>query len=206
MNKSTRNGLIILAVLIVAFLVNHNIQSGRKTSTSEMFTGNSENIAKVLIQQGDTAIELNQVNGEWSIGGIDTLIIRTDRIESLLTKVLMVKKETPVSKNPDKWGTYSVDDSSGTHLALIDAAGETIDYFVFGRSKSDWSHNYVRHGDSPDVFLTNESIIHFLNTSGSFWGEAPAPPPTQPDSLSIKMEDLEEMGIAPSDIKLNESE
>jgi len=202
MNKSARNGIIILAVLVVVYLVNHNLQSGRKTSASNIFTGEIDNITKVLIQQSDKAVELANENGEWSIAGNDTLMIRDDRIENLLNKVLAVKMETPVSKNPEKWGTYSVDDSTGIHLALIDASGETIGYYVFGRSKSDWSHNYVRLGESSDVYLTDQSVIHFLNTTETFWGEKPQPP--EPDSLSVKMEDLEKMGIEPGKIDFDE--
>ena len=66
-----------------------------------------------------------------------------------------------------------MDDSSGTHLALIDLDGNTIEYAVFGRSKSDYARNYVRTHKDPQVYLTNESILHYLSTLPTYWGEVP---------------------------------
>ena len=83
-------------------------------------------------------------------------------------------------KKEANWINYSVDDSTGTHLALIDASDNTVGYFIFGRSKTDWAHNFVRvrsDNESKDVlknvYETSESIIHHLNTSVTYWGENP---------------------------------
>ena len=65
-------------------------------------------------------------------------------VDDLFEKVLEVKRTTIRSKKESNWVNYSVDDSSGTHLALIDANDNTVSYIVFGRSKTDWAHNIVR--------------------------------------------------------------
>ena len=38
-----------------------------------------------------------------------------------------------------------------------------IGYYVFGRSKKDWKHNYVRINQKPHVYLTNQNVINNLN-------------------------------------------
>ena len=73
--------------------------------------------------------------------------------------------------NPKKYGKYSVDDSTGTHLAVIDSKGETISYYVFGRSKSDYSRSYVRLGNDPKVYLADQNITYMLQTRPTYWGE-----------------------------------
>ncbi len=185
MNKSLRNGIIVIVILLVAFFINQNRQHSRITQATPIFSGEKGDIVKVLIQKGEDAIELARVDTTWEISGNDTLVIRQNRIDNLFNKVLDAQRETLVSTNPEKWAAFSIDDSTGTHLALIDAQDETIGYFVFGRSKTDWSHNYVRLKDAPDVYLTSENIMSNLNTGATFWGEVPKPPePLAADSLT----------------------
>ncbi len=188
MSKSLRNGIIIIVVLLGIFFIIQNRQQKRITKSSPIFTGDKADIVKVLIQKGDKAIELARVDTSWEISGNDTLEIRQNRIDNLLNKVLDVERETLVSANPDKWETFSIDDSTGTHLALINANDDTIGYFVFGRSKSDWSHNYIRFKEGPEVYLTSENVISSLNTGEKFWGQVPKPPPVKADSLGTAPE------------------
>ncbi len=183
MNNSMRNLLIAFLVLGGLYLLTNYSKSKNYTKTNELFTGSKEDVAKVLIQKGAEAIELVKGEEAWQISGNDTLVVRQNRIDDLFDKVLEVKTGTVVSKNPDKWTIYSVDDSLGTHLALVNQEDETIAYYVFGRSKSDYSHNNVRlrgEKESNDVlknvYRTNTSVIHHLNTRATFWGEVPKEP------------------------------
>jgi hypothetical protein len=173
MNKGMRNSIIVLVVLIAGYYIISNKQSGLTTKSSIIYTGDVLDIHKVLIQKSGDAIELSKDSDAWSISGNDTLVIRQDKIDNLLNTVLSVSRETLVSENPENWSKYSVDDSTGTHLALIDIENNTIAYFVFGRSRSDYSHNYIRIQDNNAVYLTDQNILHHLNTEETFWGEVP---------------------------------
>jgi hypothetical protein len=140
----------------------------------------ADDVNRFLIQNKTDAIELSRQDSTWVISGNDTLVVKSQSIDNFLDKVLLVEMGTLVSKNPEKWSKYSVDDSTGTHLALIDVEGNTMEYAVFGRSKSDYARNYVRTHKDPQVHLTNESILHYLRTSSTYWGEAPKPEPEEP--------------------------
>ena len=180
MTKNLKIALISLALLAVVYFINQRGQSQYSSQSSQLFSVNAENVSRFLIQNKTDAIELSLQDSIWVISGNDTLVIKSQSIENFLDKVLMVETGTLVSKNPDKWSKYSVDDSTGTHLALIDAAGNTMEYAVFGRSKSDYARNYVRTHKDPKVYLTNESILHYLSTSPTYWGELPKPEPEAP--------------------------
>ncbi len=174
MNKATRNGILILVILAGIFLVTRLQQNQFKSKSTRLFSGQPENIHKVLIQSGNDALELVKISADsWGISGNDTLVMRENRISNLFENVLTVEKGSLVSKNPERWNVYSVDDSAGTHLGLIDAGGKTLGYYVFGRSKSDYAHNYVRIQDEPEVYLTTANVIYHLSTSETFWGEVP---------------------------------
>ena len=78
-----------------------------------------------------------------------------------------------MTKKQEKWATYNVSDSLGTHLALVGWNDQTISYLVFGRSNSDYARCYVRTENSPDVYLVSENIVYSLQTSPTYCGENP---------------------------------
>ena len=191
MTKNFQISLFILVVLIGIFFLNKNSQSKLESTSEPIFTVDPEDIFKFLIQHGGEAIELARVDTLWRISGNDTLEIKSRSIDNLFDKVLKVNKGTIISENPEKYEKYSVDDSIGTHLAVIDSKGETIGYFVFGRSKSDYSRSYVRVGNDPKVYLADQNVTYMLSTRATYWGEKPkedAPPlPIVPaDTTTIK--------------------
>jgi len=182
MTKNFQIALIVLVVLIGLFFFNKNSQSKLETVSEAIFNDDIEDIFKFLIQSGEEAIELARVDTVWRISGNDTLEVKSQSMDNLFDKVLKVNRGTIISENPEKYGKYSVDDSTGTHLAVIDSKGETVGYYVFGRSKSDYSRSYVRVGSDPKVYLADENVTYMLQTRPTYWGEkqkeeVPLPPP-----------------------------
>ena len=62
-------------------------------------------------------------------------------------------------------------------------------YYVFGRSKSDYSRSYIRIGDDPNVYLSDQNVTYMLSTRETYWGqkpkvEVPPPPPIPADTSS----------------------
>ena len=181
MTKNLKVALILLIVLIGIYLLTIKSQGKYESTSIAIFTDDPEDIFKVLIQQGQEAVELARVDTMWKISGNDTLITKVRSIENLFDKVLKVNQGTIISENPDNYGKYSLDDSTGTHLAVINSKGETVGYYIFGRSKSDYSRSYVRVGDDPKVYLADQNVLYMLSTKETYWGEKPKeevlPPP-----------------------------
>ncbi len=173
MTKNIQIALVVLVVLIGIFFLNKNAQSKLDSVSVAIFTEEEEDIFKFLIQKGEEAIELARADTIWRISGNDTLKIKSISMDNLFKKVLKVNRSTIISENPEKYEKYSVDDSTGTHLAVIDSKGKTVGYYVFGRSKSDYSRSYVRVGDDPKVYLADQSVTYMLQTRPTYWGEKP---------------------------------
>ena len=173
MIKNYKISVILLVLLIGIYLLNIRSQGKHESISTAIFTDNSEDIFKVLIQQGEEAIELVRVDTIWKISGNDTLVTKPRSIENLFNKVLKINRGTIISENLDNYGKYSLDDSTGTHLAVINSLGETVGYYVFGLSKSDYSRSYTRVGDDPKVYLADQNVLHMLSTRESYWGEKP---------------------------------
>ena len=180
MTKNFKIALIVLVVLTGVYLLNIRSQGKLESTSIAIFTDDPEDIFKVLIQTGEEAVELARVDTIWRISGNDTLVIKPRSIENLFDKVLKANRGTIISENPEKYGKYSVDDSTGTHLAVINSDGKTVGYYVFGRSKSDYSRSYIRIGDDPKVYLVDQNVTYMLSTRETYWGEKPkeeVPPP-----------------------------
>ena len=180
MTKNLKIALIVLVVFIGIFFLNKNSQSKLDSISEAIFTDDPEDVFKFLIQNGEEAIELSRVDTLWRISGNDTLEIKSRSMDNLFDKVLKVNRGTIISENPEKYGKYSIDDSTGIHLAVINSKSETIGYYVFGRSKSDYSRSYIRIGDDPKVYLADQNITYMLSTHNTYWGEKPkevVPPP-----------------------------
>mgnify|MGYP001182556706 CR=1 FL=1 len=171
MNNKLIIGLCFLSILIVLYIFNLGQQKDYQSTSSKLFNIEKEQIKKILIQSSGEAIELLRVDTTWAISGHDSLILKQDLINSFFDRVLTLESETIMTTNEAKWNTYNVDDSLGTHLALVDFNDNTIGYYVFGRSNSDYARCYVRTKKSSDVHLANQNVMYNLQVRPQYWGE-----------------------------------
>ena len=173
MNNKLKIGIAALIILVGLFFINQNNQKSYTSQSTSLFSISENDVKKILIQANQEAIELIKVDTTWSISGNDTLVVKDRSISQFFDKVLNLKLETLMTTKQEKWETYNISDSLGTHLALVGWNDETVGYYVFGRSNSDYARCYVRTDQSSDVYLTNENIVYSLQTSPTYWGEKP---------------------------------
>ena len=127
MTKNVQIALIILVILVGIYFLNKNSQTKFESTSEAIFNDEPEDIFKFLIQQDQEAIELSRVDTLWRISGNDTLEVKSRSMDNLFDKVLKVNRGTIISENPEKYGKYSVDDSTGTHLAVITQKEKRLD-------------------------------------------------------------------------------
>ena len=162
---------VVLGILVALYLLTQMQQSGLQTQSDAVFPDDQGAIQVIELWTKDDTLKIEREGVSWALAGHDSLQIRPDRMETFLDKALDVKRETLISKNPEKWHTYSVDDSTGTHVKLVNASGKELAHVVFGRSMIDWSHNYVRIPGVDEVYLTDASVLYMLYPRASYWGE-----------------------------------
>ena len=126
MTKNIQIALIVLVIFVGIYFLNKSSQTKFESTSESIFNDEPEDIFKFLIQKGEEAIELARVDTLWRISGNDTLEVKSRSMDNLFDKVLKVNRGTIISENPEKYGKYSVDDSTGTHLAVINSKGETV--------------------------------------------------------------------------------
>ena len=186
MTKNTQYALGVFGLIIVLFLLNNKSQSDLNVHTSEIFEGDSSKIFRFqIINKADT-LDLIRTDSTWTISQADTLIIKNNQMEKLFSKVLKVQKELQVTKNPDKWEKFGVNDSLGKKFVFYDIENKVIGNFIFGNEGQDYQHNYVRDINDDYVYRTNDNIFYLLNTSVTYWGKIPPKAKTEADTTVNK--------------------
>lgn len=186
MAKKLQIASFILILFLGIFFITNNSQLKYNSKSESIYSQDHDKINKFLLQKGDQIIEISRSDSIWSISGNDTLKVKEQSIDNFFKEVLNLKKTTLISSNPEKYNKYSINDSVGIHLALVNSVGDKLAHYIFGRSKSDYSRSYIRIGDDPNVYLTDQNIMHMISTNETYWGEKPVieipQPISNPDS------------------------
>ena len=176
MTDSLKYTLGALVVLIGIYFYNQNVQQSYTVENSSIFSGNPEDIHRVLISEGDNALELVRSDTTWRITQADTLLIKENQINNLFDRLLAVKMEMLISRNETKWEKFGVDDSLGRHLQVFDDKDKKLIHYIFGNAGQDYQHNYIRDSNSSEVYRTNDNVYFLLNSSATYWGKSPPKP------------------------------
>ena len=176
MTDSLKYTLSALVLLSGIYFYNQNVQQSHIASGSSIFSGNPEDIHRVLITEADVSLELVRSDTTWRISQADTLLIKENQISNLFDRLLAVKMEMLISRNENKWEKFGVDDSLGRHLQVFDDKDKKLIHYIFGNAGQDYQHNYIRDSNSSEVYRTNDNVYFLLNSSTTYWGKSPPKP------------------------------
>ena len=176
MTDSLKYTLSALVLLTGIYIYNQNVQQSHIVSDSSIFSGNPEDIHRVLITEGENSLELVRSDTTWRISEADTLLIKENQIKNLFDRLLTVKMEMLISRNETKWEKFGVDDSLGRHLQVFDDKDKKLIHYIFGNAGQDYQHNYIRDSNSAEVYRTNDNVYFLLNSSTTYWGKPPPKP------------------------------
>ena len=160
-----------LSLLIIFYMINLNTQKNLQSSSSKIFNIDKDIIQKIIIRSQGDMVELFKLDTTWTIIDHDSLQCKQNLIDSFFDRVLTLESETVMTQNEKKWPVYSVDDSLGTHLEIIDLNANSLGNYIFGRSSSDYSRCYMREKESPKVLLVNQNVMYNLQANPQYWGE-----------------------------------
>ena len=171
MNNKISISVIILCTIIGLYFLNLNSQKNYQSTSSSLINFEKSDINKFIIQSEYEVLEIVKSDTIWKISGQDTLQIKQQQLKRFFDVIFSLEKQNIMTNKKEKWSKYNIDDSTGTHLAIIDANGDTIEYYIFGRSKSDYARCYVRIGKEEEVFLLNNNMMYSLQAIPTYWGE-----------------------------------
>ena len=176
MTDTLKYSLGILGCIILLFLYNQNSQKSNTVTSEPIFSGNQEDVSRIIITENDKMIELVKRDTTWSITQEDSLLIKENQIDKIFDRLLVVEQEMLITSKEEKWEKFGVDDSLGRHLRIFDKNDKELLHFIFGNSGQDYQHNYIREHNSSDVFRNNDNVYFLLNSNVTYWGKKPPKP------------------------------
>ena len=171
MNNKISISVIILCTIIGLYFLNLNSQKNYQSTSSSLIDFDKSDINKFIIQSEYEVLEIIKSDTIWKISGQDTLQIKQQQLKRFFDVIFSLEKQNIMTNKKEKWSKYNIDDSTGTHLAFINSDDQTIGYYVFGRSTSDYARCYVRTLESSSVYLLNENVLYSIQPNSQFWGE-----------------------------------
>ena len=175
--KQWRTLGIILAVLLGVYFLTQIREAGKSVKSSSLIDLAEDEVGRIVIIEGGQRAELVRLDTLWVMAGHETRQLINWRMNAIFASVLGARRESLISENPAKWGTYGVG-SNGRQIMVYDLKGDLRGHWFVGQSSSNFRAGFVRAADQDVVYMTDRNIHPFLGTGLDFWLEPPPAPNT----------------------------
>lgn len=174
MTDTIKYSIGALALIVVVFLYNQKNQNSHQISGQVIFSGQRDDVHRIVISEADKSVELIKIDSTWSLSNFDSMIVKENQVDKVFNKLLKVKEEMLITSKEEKWEKFGVDDSLGRHLKVYNKDDKEILHYIFGNSGQDYQHNFARMNKSSNVYRTNDNVYFLLNSSVTYWASEPA--------------------------------
>ncbi|MBN2280807.1 MAG: DUF4340 domain-containing protein [Candidatus Marinimicrobia bacterium] len=167
-NPWTQYILLLIAALI---LLGVNFMKNRKyvQKTEPIFELKADEVVEITVAKDTLAVSLAKADTLWIFATADTGEVNQSRIENFLKNIVEDGQYSGFqTSNPEKYSEYGIDDEKATKvtLKLADASEKT---FYASRSKSGWTHDYIRFEKDSKVYITTKKIMIYFSERAGFW-------------------------------------
>jgi hypothetical protein len=161
----------IFALLLVIYFASKMLGGNQKSSFDpQIVQVDTSSVDKIIIHPKgapDQTFTLDRSSGKWvaknSMMQVDAV---AGSVSSLLNQLTSIRAKRVVSKSPDKWGSYEVDEGSGTRVEVF-SNGKSIEDFIVGAFKYDQTtqsaSSYIRNTSKDDVFVVDGFLAMSFN-------------------------------------------
>ena len=127
MTNTLKYSLGALGFIILLFLYNQNTQKSHTVSGESIYTGQRENVSRIVISENEKLIELVKKDTTWSITQADSLLIKENQIDKVFDRLLIVKQEMLMTSKEEKWILESIKQTKSQELKnALETLGKAI--------------------------------------------------------------------------------
>ncbi len=159
---NNRNLAIAFGVLLLIYLLSKVLGGNRERSFDpQILSIDTSQVTKLQIDPGNESLPfaLEKTGSGWSLTkDAEQFSATTSSVGSLLMSLQDIRADRVVSKNPDRWKDYSVDDSTGTRIQIFDG-NNLIDDIIIGR----FNFNQATRSGISYVRLTDEDAVYSVD-------------------------------------------
>ncbi len=161
MKLTTKNLLIILAIVIGVFAITQFTKRGGKSKSlrSELIAMDTSKVSKIEVIGSAGLVTLQKQNNTWnvSIGNGMSKPAKKTSVDAVLTALGTIKPGRLAAKKEEKWKDYSVD-STGTRVKVFEETDLTTDIVLgrFGVEGQRKFYTFVRLFEEQNVYVAND--------------------------------------------------
>lgn len=153
----------VFALLLVLYLASKMFGGNKKSSFDpQVIMIDTSTVDRIVIHpKGNPgeSFSLEKSEGKWmgKKGALEVEAIE-GAVTSLKNQMTNIRAKRIVSKTPDKWAGYEVDETSGTRVEVF-GNGKSIEDFIVGAFKYDQTtqaaSSYIRRTDEDEVYVVD---------------------------------------------------
>lgn len=184
---SFRTRVSVLSVILLALLIAYTLgtvfspqarraRAANQPVISAFDTGDVAEIELVSQEEADeaTRVVLRRSNAGdgWAVQlGERFVPARDSRVSSFFDAVSALRTTRTVTENPELYSDFEIGEGAANRLVLFGRDGQPITTAYFGKAASQGNRVYVRTGDDPTVYLTQNSVSFYFQEAGEYWAE-----------------------------------
>lgn len=167
--KSTIVLLIVAAALLVAAWwyskreesITREAQAPRREVVAGITSTTVERIE--ITPPSDTSVTLTKREGTWYTDPAKKHTADRNLINSMFAALERKIEGDVVSLNPDSFGEYQVNETSGTHVQIYGSGGKLIEDLYVGKAGPNYFTTYLREADAKEVVNANAALSYTFN-------------------------------------------
>ncbi|MBX2816439.1 MAG: DUF4340 domain-containing protein [Saprospiraceae bacterium] len=165
---NNKNLALVFGALLAIYLLSKLFGGNRERSFDPTIVQiDTSQVTRIEVQpsQQGSPFSLKKSGGSWTVSsGSRSYTATPSAVRSLLSNLSLIEAERVVSKNPDKYLDYGLDDDARTSLSIFDGSkklgGVEVGRFNYNQATRN-GISYIRRSDAPEVF----SVEGFLSMS-----------------------------------------
>ncbi len=166
MRLKTLISIFIVALVAVILLV-FRMMFNNDNQDNEIL-GNLEltKVDSIRLEKNQEILELKKNDqGFWQVNGFAA---DQEKIKILMEKAGALKVINLVSKNPDNFTKFDLNDNSAKKM-IFNASNSEILNLIIGKTGSDWNSTYLRLATKNEVFLVDQELNSLFSLVPDNW-------------------------------------
>lgn len=157
-----------IALLILALLFGRGLYDRNK---KPLFTFKPESITWMKIVATDgTSLVLTKENGLWHMNNAKGALAEEQKVEGNINTIRNFRADDIVSKSPNRFSLYQVDEASGTKVYFNSKPGITNQGFIIGKDTPDNNNSHMRKFGSDNTLRQKGGYLNYqFDTNPQNW-------------------------------------
>jgi len=181
-NKTLIISLICLAVLILVYLLWHNVWQGsaNKMPTQKLNFSNLDSAQTIEIIRNQQITTLTKENNNWQVVTEENSAANSQFIDNLISGLKEINSGLIISSQSQTLPNFNLTEELATKLKITDQQNNILAEMLIGKSATpEYSKTYIKLPNSDNVLLVPGNLFKAVNQND--WKQ---PPPTATNTNS----------------------